>query len=380
MAASHLRVGTFEYAAQFGTAGDLQALADYAISRHFPEVANEPDRYLLMLKEVINRQAALAAKWQLAGFIHGVMNTDNMAVSGETIDYGPCAFMDAYDPETVFSSIDVEGRYAYENQPGIAEWNLARFAESLLPLLDADHKRAVTLAQNAIFDFAGLFRGYWLAGMRAKLGIFNDEPEDEALAETLLRLMREHRADYTNTFLALTFDKTGDTPLFAGAELGRWMEDWRRRLNRQEEGASSSKELMKNNNPALIPRNHRVEEASKRRRGGITERWSACWQPFRGRLRTRPSRPNSRNRPRPPHAPTEPFAEHDAAPRCCLNYAPAWGATRITSTEQGRNRKTGRPVLGARQLRLAGTYLFETNRIPLHISLQIMPEKHVIKA
>ncbi len=284
VAASHLRVGTFEYAAQFGTAGDLQALADYAISRHFPEVANEPDRYLLMLKEVINRQAALAAKWQLAGFIHGVMNTDNMAVSGETIDYGPCAFMDAYDPETVFSSIDVQGRYAYENQPGIAEWNLARFAESLLPLLDADHKRAVTLAQNAIFDFAGLFRGYWLAGMRAKLGIFNDEPEDEALAETLLRLMREHRADYTNTFLALTFDKTGDTPLFAGAEFGRWMEDWRRRLNRQEEGASSSKELMKNNNPALIPRNHRVEEALKaaaRRDYGKMERLlAALSRPF----------------------------------------------------------------------------------------------------
>lgn len=284
VASSHLRVGTFEYAAQSGTAEDLRALVDYAIDRHFPEVAGKRERYLLMLKEVVRRQAALVAKWQLIGFIHGVMNTDNMAVSGETIDYGPCAFMDAYDPETVFSSIDVQGRYAYGNQPGIAEWNLARFAEALLPLLAPDHKKAVALAQEAILDFAGLFRGYWLAGMRAKLGIFNEEPEDEALAEELLRLMREHRADYTNTFLALTVGRIEDAPLFGGEGFKRWHNDWRQRLKRQKEGASSSNELMRSNNPALIPRNHRVEEAldaAARRDYGKMERLlEALSQPF----------------------------------------------------------------------------------------------------
>ena len=158
---------------------------------------------------MIKRQAVLIAKWQLVGFIHGVMNTDNMTISGETIDYGPCAFMDTYDPATVFSSIDIQGRYAYGNQPNIAGWNLARFAETLLPLLHDNQEQAVKLAQDAISDFTELYHNNWLAGMRAKLGIFNEETQDESLIEDLLSMMQKYRADYTNTFRALTFDKTG---------------------------------------------------------------------------------------------------------------------------------------------------------------------------
>ena len=175
VAASHLRVGTFQYVSKWGTVEELRALADYTLKRHFPDVDADENRYLFLLQEVIKRQAALIAKWQLVGFIHGVMNTDNMAISGETIDYGPCAFMDAYDPATVFSSIDSQGRYAYGNQPHIAGWNLARFAETLLPLLHDNQEQAVKLAQDAISDFTELYHSNWLAGMRAKLGIFNEE-------------------------------------------------------------------------------------------------------------------------------------------------------------------------------------------------------------
>ena len=261
VAQSHIRVGTFEYALEFGTEEDLRALADYTIWRHFPELEGREDRYLFMLREVVRRQAELIAKWQLVGFIHGVMNTDNMAISGETIDYGPCAFMDAYDPETVFSSIDSQGRYSYENQPGIAQWNLARFAETLLPLLHAEHNRALEFAQEVITGFEGLYRGYWLSGMRAKLGIFNEEPEDEALANELLSLMHRHSADYTNTFAALTNGSTEDGALFESAEFKGWTEKWKQRLKRQKEGEREAEERMKSSNPAVIPRNHKVEEA-----------------------------------------------------------------------------------------------------------------------
>lgn len=261
VAASHLRVGTFQYVSKWGTAQDLQVLADYTLQRHFPEVGAAPNRYLLLLQEVIKRQAELIAKWQLVGFIHGVMNTDNMALSGETIDYGPCAFMDAYDPATVFSSIDVHGRYAYGNQPQIAGWNLARFAETLLPLLHDNQEQAVKLAQDAISNFSELYHSNWLAGMRSKLGIFNEEIEDEALIEDLLKMMQKYRADYTNTFRALTFERHEDTILFSTPEFAQWHELWQARLGRQQEPKASSHQLMKNSNPALIPRNHRVEEA-----------------------------------------------------------------------------------------------------------------------
>lgn len=261
VAASHLRVGTFQYASKWGTAQDLRALADYALQRHFLGADDDKNQYLFLLQEVIKRQAMLIAKWQLVGFIHGVMNTDNITISGETIDYGPCAFMDAYDPATVFSSIDVHGRYAYGNQPHIAAWNLARFAETLLPLLHDNKEQAVKLAQDAVSDFNELYHHNWLAGMRAKLGIFNEESQDESLIEGLLHMMHKYHADYTNTFRALTFDKPEDTALFGTVEFTEWYELWQDRLSRQQDSKVSSHQLMQSNNPALIPRNHRVEEA-----------------------------------------------------------------------------------------------------------------------
>ncbi|MED3909554.1 YdiU family protein [Peribacillus simplex] len=261
VASSHLRVGTFQFAAKWGTIEELRTLADYAIKRHFPDIETDESRYLSLLQEVVKRQAKLIAQWQLVGFIHGVMNTDNMTISGETIDYGPCAFMDAYDPATVFSSIDTQGRYAYGNQPVIGGWNLARFAESLLPLFHDDMDQAVTLAQDKISVFNDLYHANWLAGMRAKLGIFNEETQDEALINGILSMMKKHGADYTNTFRALTFDKMEDTVLFGTPEFAQWQELWQARLGRQKESKESSNQLMQNSNPAVIPRNHRVEEA-----------------------------------------------------------------------------------------------------------------------
>ncbi|OKL38047.1 protein adenylyltransferase SelO [Domibacillus mangrovi] len=261
VAASHLRFGTFQYVAKWGTAQELRVLADYALKRHYPDVDADEDRYLILLQEVIKRQAILIAKWQLVGFIHGVMNTDNMTISGETIDYGPCAFMDAYDPATVFSSIDLQGRYAYGNQPHIAGWNLARFAETLLPLLHDDQVKAVEMAQDAISGFTELYHWNWLVGMRAKLGIFNEEAQDESLIEDLLSMMQKHHADYTNTFRALTFDTQENTALFGTAEFAQWHELWQARLGRQQKSKASSHQLMLNSNPAVIPRNHRVEAA-----------------------------------------------------------------------------------------------------------------------
>lgn len=261
VAASHLRVGTFQYVSKWGTTPDLRALADYTLQRHFPNTDTVENPYLILLQEVIKRQALLIAKWQLVGFIHGVMNTDNMALSGETIDYGPCAFMDAYDSATVFSSIDMRGRYAYGNQPQIAGWNLARFAETLLPLLHDDEVQAVKLAQDAIKHFIELCHSNWLEGMRAKLGLFNEEIQDESLIEGLFSMMQKHGADYTNTFLALTFDTRLETSLFGTTEFAQWHELWQARLGRQQESKVSSQQLMRNCNPALIPRNHRVEAA-----------------------------------------------------------------------------------------------------------------------
>jgi serine/tyrosine/threonine adenylyltransferase len=263
VASSHLRVGTFQYAAQWGTIDQLRALAEYTLDRHYPEVKGDGEsRYVSLLQEVIRRQARLIAKWQLVGFIHGVMNTDNMSICGETIDYGPCAFMDQYDPGTVFSSIDLHGRYAYGNQPKIGAWNLARFAEALLPLLHEEEDQAVAIAEEAISDYFELYRSDYLAGMRAKLGLFNEEAEDEALIQELLSMMQKYRADYTNTFRALTVDRfEGGTALFSTAEFAQWRERWQERRGRQQEAEAESSQLMRSNNAALIPRNHRVEEA-----------------------------------------------------------------------------------------------------------------------
>ncbi|MCW0218431.1 MAG: YdiU family protein [Prosthecobacter sp.] len=257
VAASHIRVGTFEWAAAHQDKVALKALADYTISRHYPNLTGEKEPYLAFLQAVIERQARLIAQWLHVGFIHGVMNTDNMALSGETIDYGPCAFMNAYDPATVFSSIDHQGRYAYDNQAPIAQWNLARLAETLLPLLHPEDKQAIELANTALESFRSHFDQIWLAGMRKKLGLFNEEAADKALVDDLLETMRLHQADFTNTFRALsTPERT--LPI---AALKTWHEQWTVRLTRQPQTAVEVTQRMQANNPAFIPRNHKVEEA-----------------------------------------------------------------------------------------------------------------------
>lgn len=260
VADSHIRVGTFQFGTRWGTRDELKALADYTIERHCPEAAEDKNPYLALLREVVKRQAVLIAKWQLIGFIHGVMNTDNMALSGETIDYGPCAFMDIYDPATVFSSIDVQGRYAYGNQPAIAQWNLLKFAETLLPLTDQS-KETISQVNEALGEFKQLYHDSWLTGMRGKLGIFHEEQQDEELMLELLEIMKTHRADYTNTFCALTLGKPEAAGLNETAEFSLWQQRWLDRLGRQRESMEDSLRLMKENNPAVIPRNHRVEEA-----------------------------------------------------------------------------------------------------------------------
>ncbi len=261
VAASHIRGGTFEYLAERRDREGIRTLAEYTIRRHYPALVTTDNPYLALLNAVMERQASLVAKWLHAGFIHGVMNTDNMALSGETIDYGPCAFMDAYDPATVFSSIDLDGRYAYGNQPNIAQWNLARFAETLLPLLHEDQEKALRLAEEAITSFPEIFRRYRFSGMRAKLGLFTEEGDDGALMEDLLTCMHQGHADYTNTFRDLAAETLTDTPLFRDAAFTEWYRRWQDRLARQPQSAEASRTLMRAHNPAFIPRNHRVEEA-----------------------------------------------------------------------------------------------------------------------
>jgi len=261
VAASHLRVGTFEYASKKCTVEELKALADYSIQRHFSGYESVDNPYLFLLREVIKRQASLISKWQLVGFVHGVMNTDNMTISGETIDYGPCAFLDVYNTSTVFSSIDTYGRYAYGNQPGIGGWNLARLAESLLPLLHEDNEKAKQIAQEEIEKYNVIYYHNLLSGLRSKLGIFNAEDQDESLIEGLLSLMHKHSADLTNTFRSLTTDKLESSDFFKLEEFAQWYQLYQARLKRQPETTASSKEMMRNTNPAVIPRNHKVEAA-----------------------------------------------------------------------------------------------------------------------
>ena len=258
VAASHLRVGTFEYFAARGDMDAVRTVADYAIERHYPALQARPPPYLAFLEAVCEAQARLLARWMQVGFIHGVMNTDNMTISGETIDYGPCAFLDAYDPATVLSAIDSHGRYAYGNQPRIAQWNLARLAEVLLPLLDAQRDKAMTLATNTITQFPARFEHYWHEGMRRKLGLLRAEPDDVSLMHDLLALMREHTADYTNTFRQLCAVADGDA---APAGYETWTGRWLARLARESHARQAAATLMRAHNPAVIPRNHRVEAA-----------------------------------------------------------------------------------------------------------------------
>lgn len=267
VAASHLRVGTFEFFAAHGDTEQVRRLADYAIARHDPALAGADDRYLRFLDAVAERQAALVARWMAVGFIHGVMNTDNMSIAGETIDYGPCAFMEAYDPQAVFSSIDEGGRYAYENQPRIACWNLARFAETLLPLLADDLEQAVPMATGIIDDFPNRYRRYWLAGMRAKLGIGGgDDAVDQALAEDFLALMHTNQVDFTLAWRRLADAAAGRPQALQAmfeyrARLDAWLARWQDRCATEAADAGVRAEAMRLVNPWLIPRNHRVEEA-----------------------------------------------------------------------------------------------------------------------
>lgn len=261
IASSHIRVGTFQYAAAINSGNALKALADYTIQRHFSHLTKAENPYAAMLAEVIKTQAQLIAQWMHIGFIHGVMNTDNMSICGETIDYGPCAFMNQYDPKTVFSSIDTQGRYAFGNQAPIAHWNLFRFAESLLTLLHPDEDEAVNIAQTLLDEFPNQFLNEWLKGMRKKLGLFNQEAEDMKLAEDLLMHMHKTKSDFTNTFRALGSDAIKNMPIYQDAGFQQWLQLWQARLTRQSEDFSHALALMHTNNPVVIPRNHLVEEA-----------------------------------------------------------------------------------------------------------------------
>ncbi|GAB6060327.1 protein adenylyltransferase SelO [Desulfonatronum parangueonense] len=261
VASSHIRFGTFEYLAAQGDRNTIRILADYTLHRHYPDRIKTENPYLALLRAVLERQASLVAKWLHVGFVHGVMNTDNMTLSGETIDYGPCAFMDAYDPETVFSSIDRDRRYAYGNQPQIAQWNLSRFAETLLPLIAPDQTKAIDLAQKEISSFSEIFEQAWLSGMRSKIGLFHAKDEDQNLVQELLSCMHKNRADYANTFRDLASEQLPDAPLFQDPTFQTWRERWLARLSEQAESREESRQLMQARNPAVIPRNHKVEEA-----------------------------------------------------------------------------------------------------------------------
>ncbi len=273
VAASHIRVGTFEYVANLDEKESIKILAHYTLNRHYPHLKAHENPCLALFKTVTERQAFLVARWQHVGFIHGVMNTDNMSLCGETIDYGPCAFMDVYDPSTVFSSIDHHGRYAYGNQPRMAQWNLARFAETLLPVLHADQNQAIDLAKEVLASFPEKFQAFWLAGMRAKLGLFNDEADDLPLIDSLLSCMHRNHADYTSTFRDLSLEILPDKPLFRDQNFIEWHKKWQERMARQPESMNVSRELMLSSNPAVIPRNHRVEEALEEavERGDLTK-------------------------------------------------------------------------------------------------------------
>ena len=268
VASSHIRVGTFQYFASRGDTEAVRHLADHVIARHYPEAAGSDSPYLALIEAVLERQAALIAAWMHVGFIHGVMNTDNMAISGETIDYGPCAFMDAYDPATVFSSIDRGGRYAYGNQPGIAQWNLARFAETLLPLIDGASDAAIQQATDLIRGFFGRYEEHWTAGMRRKLGLATTEPEDVDLIHGLLDAMKASDADFTLTFRRLC-DAAADPQADSGVRdlfvdpqaYDAWAAQWRARLERDRQTPAERAARMRDTNPAVIPRNHRVEQA-----------------------------------------------------------------------------------------------------------------------
>ena len=263
VASSHIRVGTFQYIAATQNADDLKTLFNYTIDRHYPEIKDSKTKALDLLNLLMQKQCELVINWMRVGFIHGVMNTDNMTVSGETIDYGPCAFMDQYHPQTVFSSIDQNGRYSYNNQPRITKWNLARFAECIIPLIDQDEQKAISIATETINNFEKLYEEKWLNMMRDKLGLFGEDKDDKHLIFELLTWMENNKADFTNTFCNLMDIQSIKDPIYQNQEYLNWTAKWKKRLEKNNTEKEKYLELMRSVNPIFIPRNHKVEEALK---------------------------------------------------------------------------------------------------------------------
>ena len=260
IAGSHIRVGTFEFASLQQDKRITEALLDYMIDRHFPEIKGKENKVLAVIEAVIDQQAALITHWMRVGFIHGVMNTDNMSLSGETIDYGPCAFMDTFAPDTVFSSIDHRGRYAYANQPYIAQWNIARLAESLLPLIDGKREEVIATVEDLLNSFEQVYKSKWLTMMGSKLGLTEVSIKDEKLITDLLDWMHNNSADFTNTFRDLC-KKLPAGELYESETFQNWFARWQNRLKKEKQELETSYVLMRSLNPAVIPRNHKVEEA-----------------------------------------------------------------------------------------------------------------------
>lgn len=261
VASSHIRVGTFEYAASINEKETIGSLLEYTIRRHYPDLITVANKAVALLQAVMERQIDLVIHWMRVGFIHGVMNTDNMALSGESIDFGPCAFMDMFNPDQVFSSIDQYGRYAYSNQPKIIQWNLARLAESLLPFIHDDAQKAVNIAEEIIHQCSEIYQFKWLNMMRSKLGLFGEQEEDEQLISDLLGWMRNSHADYTNIFRDLSRGEQLDDQLGQEEVFQQWYQRYQKRLSRNNRSLKDSLHLMKSVNPVVIPRNHQVEKA-----------------------------------------------------------------------------------------------------------------------
>ena len=260
VASSHLRVGTFQYVAMRNNESELRTLVDYTINRHYPNIKKSKNKAIDLLKVLIELQIDLVVNWMRVGFIHGVMNTDNMSISGETIDYGPCAFMDTYDPQTVFSSIDESGRYAYFNQPSITKWNLARFAECLISLIDPKKEKAIEIATETINSFDKSYETKWINMMRDKLGLFGQDQKDQVLIIDLLTWMHKNKADYTNTFCFLMDENFQHNKIYNDENFLTWKERWKERLKLNNNTPEKYLSLMKSVNPLVIPRNHKVEE------------------------------------------------------------------------------------------------------------------------
>ena len=271
VASSHIRVGTFQYIAAKQNIDDLNILVNYTIQRHYPEIQTSNNKALDLLNLVIKRQCQLVINWMRVGFVHGVMNTDNMAISGETIDYGPCAFMDHYNPKTVFSSIDKFGRYSFSNQPPITKWNLARFAECLIPLINKNENVAVEIATEAIDNFQKIYENEWLNMMRDKLGLYGEDENDKKLINDLLVWMENYKADYTNTFCHLMNIKINNK-IYSDKNFINWSKNWQKRLLKNNKSKKKSLDLMKISNPVVIPRNHKVEEALSLANNGDLEK------------------------------------------------------------------------------------------------------------